>query len=101
MELLPVSAQENGAEIRQPDTWKRFRDADNGARWPLPAGDVLAQSGELWASLARHDPLIASERLIYVAGQAPQTPVKASTVTDGFLLAGFVTSVSEIGRAHV
>jgi len=79
LELLPIDPAENGAVIRQAATWKTYIDLDKGPDWPRPGAAELAASGAIWDTLARNDPLIASERLIYVAGIAPQTPVRAST----------------------
>lgn len=86
LELLPVDPNENGDEIRQAQTWTSYKAGDATSDWPTPPADVLAQSRKVWDDLATHDPLIADERLIYVAGSAPQTPVKARVVAGRFEL---------------
>lgn len=82
LELLPRHPDENGTDIRVPATWIEFQKADKG-RWPTPPGGPLAKSAELWETLLKDDPLPAHERLIYVAGTAPETPVRATIGTDG------------------
>jgi hypothetical protein len=86
LELLPVDPNENGNEIRQAQTWTSYKAGDAAADWPTPPADVLAQSRTVWDDLAVHDPLIGDERLIYVAGMAPQTPVKAHVIDGRFEL---------------
>ncbi|MDD3354765.1 CHAT domain-containing protein [Zoogloea sp.] len=88
MELLPWDPSGADSEIRLPATWSRFRAADGpGAQdRPEPDADALAASSRIWEVLARHDPLIDSPRLIYVAGQADQTPVVAQVRDNRFEL---------------
>ena len=82
LELLPNSKDENGGEIRLPDTWRKYCAAD-GNHWPAPPDDPLTQSGTLWQTLLNGDPLLDDERLIYVAGTAKETPQRAEIGTDG------------------
>lgn len=87
LELLPVDPDENGGEIRQADTWASYKAGDTDSEWPLPPTDILAKSGTVWKGLENDDdPLISHPSLIYVAGMAPQTPVKAQVVKDRFEL---------------
>ncbi len=86
LELLPVDPNENGDEIRQAQTWTSYKAGDAGSDWPTPPAAVLAQSRTVWDDLANHDPLIGDERLIYVAGMAAQTPVKAQVIDGRFEL---------------
>lgn len=82
LELLPHASDENGDEIRLPDTWHRYRAAD-GKRWPAPPDGPLAQSAGLWQALLANDPLLDDERLIYVAGSAQKTPRRTEIAADG------------------
>lgn len=80
MELLPWAASGDDQHIRDAATWDAFKKADARAKWPLPPAAVLGQSAAVWEALDKSDPLLASPRLVYVAGLADQTPEK--TVID-------------------
>lgn len=82
LELLPRHPDENGTDIRVPTTWTEFQKADKG-RWPTPPDGPLTKSAELWDTLLKDDPLPTHERLIYVAGTAPETPLRATIGADG------------------
>lgn len=82
LELLPRDPAENGDEIRLPATWAHFHKADD-ARWPLLPEGPLAASATLWDTLLKDDPLTTHERLIYIAGTAPETPLRAEVGADG------------------
>jgi tetratricopeptide (TPR) repeat protein len=90
LELLPSpdNVNENGEEIRDPKTWKDYGDADNSnpCRWPLPPPIPLADSASLWEALKQKDPLIGSDRLIYVAGKSDRTYSKAQIKEGEFIL---------------
>lgn len=52
---MPHSKDENGDEIRLPDTWRKYCAADD-KRWPAPPDAPLRQSHKLWQTLLKGNP---------------------------------------------
>ncbi len=67
LELLPSN---DGNNYSNPDFWKAIC-AGGDKNWPLPQADSLKNLGKAW-QLVRDSP-IDSDRMLYVAGWAPET----------------------------
>ena len=82
LELLPApNSPEDGNAVRDSKNWENWK-KDDKADWPVPDEARLKKSADLWTKL-KDDPLINSERLIYVAGVADRTPVGAGIDANG------------------
>ena len=76
LELLPVDGNQDFFKL---DIWKTLQSHDNG-RWVRPKQDDLREAGRLREVLDASP--IDPDRMMYVAGQAPSTPVSVE-IEDG------------------
>jgi CHAT domain-containing protein/pimeloyl-ACP methyl ester carboxylesterase len=67
LELLPSDTEQ---DFSKPELWQQICKGGD-KKWPLPQADTLKKLNKTW-QLIRQSP-IDSERMIYVAGWAPQT----------------------------
>jgi hypothetical protein len=80
MQMLPIT--ETDSDFFSAETWLRLRAADDKSRqWIVPDGSLL-EMARVFRNLIDTKPTVAPERMCYVAGIAPATPVALGIVKD-------------------
>ena len=81
VQMLP--ATESSMDFYSPDTWKRLRVVDDPDRsWTAPDDALLGRAKAFRSSVLDPQTTVDTERMCYVAGQAPATPAAFTIVKD-------------------
>ncbi|MEX0803982.1 MAG: CHAT domain-containing protein [Candidatus Binatia bacterium] len=81
LEMMP--AVDSTVDFFSPDTWSRLRALDERRRrWNVPDAALLEQA-RVFRNLIDNKPTIVPERMCYVAGWAPATPIGIVSTSDG------------------